>query len=294
MDNTVSERYKIDGFTIESITNNSLYAGKYVRLESDKLQDTQKIIIDNQIDYIEIGSRFTGTDLDFLKDFSFIKGIRFKTGLSGREFKLSNFEGLKFIKNLEFIHCCDNNPHFPTDLTVFNGLKKFSGYSKKKQIFNINIERIDLENLKTEDLSIFSNLSNLKELHLSYSNLITLDGIQFCNKLEVLQLFTCNKITSLSCLESLEKTLKILFICRCRKLNDYEALKHLTKITDLHIADSGNLLSLDFVKKYDNLESAFIYVSVDDEDGTPLKNVKYVSIPKNSNLKNIVSTVYCS
>lgn len=129
---------------------------------------------------------------------------------------------------------------------------------------------------------------------MSYSDLITLNGLQFCNKLEVLQLFTCNKITSLSYLESLKETLKNLFICRCKKLNDYKALEYLTKINDLHIADSGNLLSLDFVKKYDNLESAFIYVAVDDEDGTPLKNVKYVSIPKNSNLKNIASTVFCS
>ncbi|MFY7815583.1 MAG: hypothetical protein ACOVRK_10415 [Chryseobacterium taeanense] len=286
MNNIKIKREMINGFNVTEIFNHDYCSGKYLSLNSKRLNDARETMLEYDIPFLELNIDFHLKNLDFLIDFSFVKGM----DIISADMKL-DFNGLENLQGLEMFLLKENIPKFSYDFNIFPKLKSCAIFWNRNMRFNSKIEFLSVDKFNQNDLSDISYLINLKDLGISNSNIKSLNGLENFMKLETLSLWYLKNLDSLSPLEKLNNTFKDISVVNCKNIRNYEALYELVNMESFHIADNSNSLkSLDFINKYSKLFSASIFIDVEDQDGTPLQRIPNVSIPPKTKLKNIKST----
>lgn len=168
---------------------------------------------------------------DFLEGRGFIETFHWLVPMS----KKSNIDGLKYLtelKNLRWSAAGD----FKLDLSLFPMLEqlnvshspKINGWEKM-----VKIKRLQIAALKTEDLSLLEQAHDLEYLRIIGSSIVTISGIERCQKLKTLFLQKCTQLKEMKKTISELHELEQLNIEGCKNI-DVE--KELAGITVKHVS----------------------------------------------------------
>ncbi len=146
-------------------------------------------------------------NLDFLKGRGFIETFHWLVPM----YKKSNIDGLKYLselKNLRWTAAGD----FKLDLSIFPILEELNiGYGPKIKGWEqlVKLKWLQIAALKTEDLSLLQQAHDLEYLRIIGGSIVTISGIEKCQKLKTLFLQKCTQLrgikTTISELHELEQ-----------------------------------------------------------------------------------------
>lgn len=250
-----------------------LFIRNIVFITSNNLEENlQALFVEKNINTIRLTDDYKLDNLDFLNnyDFSFIKSIDILS------VSITNIDALYGLTDIEEI--ISNNVKI--DYSRFSKIRSIGGELSTfsyKTLSNINtLEFISISNkFKEDDLSIFSNNSNLKYLMLRGSNLINLKGLERFENIESLNLFHNRKIESLEGITEKHKNLKEIYIYTAPKLffvNDYLKKVINLEILQLECKKVDSFKFLDFLIKLKLLSIHNRLSIVEDGDKFPLLN----------------------
>lgn len=139
-----------------------------------------------------------------------------------------------------------------------------------------------LHEMKIEDLSFLSNLTNLDTVSIEGLKIKTLKGIENLKRLRVLYLAGLPYLDSLTPLTEHRDTLTSLAIFRCRKLFDLTPIETLSRLQFLKFEYMSKMDHIHFINGLKNLKT-FICDSCNIMDGnlSSLLNLEYVGIYPN-------------
>ena len=214
---------------------------------------------------------------DFVEKFKDVKNLDLSTqyGVSNSfVYSLTNLEGLVI-------------PLFKDDDFVLDGSRlskkiyslHISTYSKKK-IINIDafnqtdLEHLTISDFTEKDLSLLSDLHNLKSLSFLTARIKSLKGIENMSGLKVLSLGGVKNLIDISHLSWLQN-LKYLEFNICGKLQDFSIIQELNDLEVLKLNDCKNLASIKFVKNLMKLRELHTLGTtlIHDYDTTPAQDV---------------------
>ncbi|KAB1156550.1 leucine-rich repeat domain-containing protein [Flavobacterium luteum] len=262
----------IDGFKV--LEHNDY---KSLFMDSSRIDDCINFLFKNNIRKISINyyQGFKTNNLDFLlKIKDFIEGI----SISGDKFDYSVLNKMIKLKTLQY----SDDKNNVINLSNFPDLETLScdfTLNLKGLESCVNLKKLILSkfNPKVKDLSNFPIFENLTELYLFQTNIISLKGIDRLNNLKKLQLYSGNKLESISDLNYLSNGLEEIEIEKCKKIKDYEVLGNLKLIKRLLILDSNEIPTISFIKNLNNLEFfSFGGTNVVDGDLSYCENINYV------------------
>lgn len=251
---------------------NSLFLRNVIFVYSDTIAlDMQNLFLEEGINTIRLtSSNYKLNNLDFLNDYDlpFIRSIDILSD------SVTNIEGIYSLKNLERID--SNNQKI--DYSRFPKLRSLGGelstFSYKTLGRLTALESIGITNkFREDDVSIFSNNTNLKSLMLRGSKIASLKGLENFKELERLELFYNRRLESLEGITEKHKKLKEIAIYNAPKLfyvNEY--LAPLTWIEYLQL-EAKKVDSFKFLDKLTNLNILGIHNKLndaEDNDKSPL------------------------
>ena len=139
-----------------------------------------------------------------------------------------------------------------------------------------------LHEMKIEDLSILSKLTNLDIVSISGLKIKTLKGIGNLKKLRVLCLGDLPLLDSLSPLTELSDTLTSLDIFKCRKISDFSPIGSLARLQFLKFEYMSKIDHIHFINDLKNMKT-FVSDTCNIIDGNlnALLNLEFVGIYPN-------------
>ena len=223
-------------------------------IKGDKLEEEVRYINDNKIRsiYLSFFKSRAIVNLEFLKEISFVE----KINLNDLEI---SYEGLYNLDNLkEAIISVKNRKQF-LEYSFFKNLKSLAidWYPVFPDLSsNLNLKKLKLWKYRPLSKSVkeLKHLQHIEILCINQSNIESLEGIGEMTNLFEFEGNHLNKLITLENIELLKTSLRTLTLDYCRKLENYEkSLIHLTKLEKLVLGDCGDLQSLDFISKLNNL-----------------------------------------
>lgn len=134
--------------------------------------------------------------------------------------------------------------------------EKVDGISAWKKLENVKLD--GFPGVNYIDLHFIKDL-RIKDLSISSSKIITLDGIECQTELNTLELWQCSKLSNISSIANL-KSLKRLRISECNKVSVSslfflpESIESLSILGSESTAPRSRFSSLDFLLKFNNLK----------------------------------------
>lgn len=171
------------------------------------------------------------------------------------------------------------------DLLNFENLESLAATYNEKHLLNFEmctkLKYLRIDHLSKENLLSLSNNKQLEELHLLYSPIKHLSGIEKLNSLKTIYFHNLPKLENINEISHLHQNLKTLFIDGCKNIKTYTALEKLIGLRRFQILNSASINSVTFLSKFRNLEICFIGVEVLDKNVEILKshNIKYKKYP---------------
>jgi hypothetical protein len=228
--------------------------GDFLVVESDKLSETIKYILENNIKNIEL-NYYNGYKL---KNVLFLKEVR--NVVEGLLVVDSNIElkGIEELSNLKRLNLSDEL-NYSIDLSLFPQLEKCS-LLWHKHYFNLNkclllrellIKKIKI-NKRYNDL--FSGLTSLEKLTFIQSSLENLDFLSNFKFLNTLEIYYSPSLKGINGLLYCKSSLQKLILDHCKNIENYEVLSELGLLEFLGINDSKELTDLKFIPKLKELK----------------------------------------
>ena len=249
-------------------------SGKWLHIDSSRLDECLKYMYENNIKCIKIGGRIYKD-----KDISFLDGL--KDYLEGLMIDADGYryDAINNLHNLKIIGIEDNGKDV-IDFSNFPNLEDCREfYFNKRQI---NIESCKkLKSLralkyksKSGDLSELPFIPSLEKLKLLYVNATSLKGIERFPHLKNISLYRAHKLESLDDLVSLSDVLEEFDLEGKTKIVDYHALGKLRAIKRLFLNNAGDIKDLSFLETMPSLKHfAFMDSNVVDGDLSYCKKV---------------------
>lgn len=246
-------------------------------IESDKIQQCKDYIISNPSVHIFINS-FHGFTENNLENLEGIESI-----LSGL-YVVSDLDDIRFINQLhklKYLAYSDNGKD-TIDLSKLPELEMLAcDYSDRLQGLNTceKLKSLSLTNFKSknEDIALLPPSKDLIELQLLTPKITSLTGIEQYKKLRKLDLYGARKLESISPLKGLSENLEEIEIQKCKTIKDFETLGEICALKKIMIGTSGNINSLSFITKLNNLEFlSFVETNVLDGNLSYCTGLKYV------------------
>lgn len=165
---------------------------------------------------------------------------------------------LNKFKKLRFLSIQDNTKD-TVDLNNFKQLETLCANITKRLVGletcqNLKVLFVNSFKPRTNDLITLPRIDTLEYLGLFQSTITDLNGIDNFKNLNRIQLYGLSKLTSIKELKKLSKSLLEIEIDKCKKITDYEILGDLTKLGKLIISESGQMESLTFIERLNNLK----------------------------------------
>jgi len=171
-------------------------------------------------------------NFDFLKDRGFIKTFHWLIPMS----KKSNIDGLKNLANLKNLRWSGASD-FNFDFSMLPNLEELHlGYGPKIKGWHtlINLRKLMIGGVKTDDLSFLKHAVNLEYLRIVGGKFESIAGIDNCEKLKTLFIQKCTELTELQPTINQLKNLEQLNLEGCKKINAQQlsglSIKHLSII----------------------------------------------------------------
>ncbi len=273
------------------IQSDDIFGEKYVTVVSDELQKTIEAIYKHDIKTIVIKTYegYGSKDLEWLKECSFINQVHLFCYEDDFELK-----GLHYLKDMKLLNLnvTANKVLQELDFGYFSKLQNCSvdWNPKMKNLFNcITLQRLSLRKFKGKNLKGISNLSNLNELIINNSLIEELTGIEGLN-INRLKLAYLRKLETLNGINTLAKSLKILEIENCTKIEKINYLKELINLERLGINNCKQIESLNPISNLSKLQYLDFWgdTSIIDGDMTPCIGISKVAFEnrKHYNYKN--------
>lgn len=252
----------------------------------------------------------------FFQDLLNVEHVAIEFNLPSSKFHLAEGRGKKLsytydlsslydLKELRTLKLINNEQPFITpkvcvDLSVMSNLQQFCGdYTQVKNLDSASsLQTLVIDRLPYENLRPLKLLAKLDTLDVSFSKLVTLDGVSALSNLQCLYLRYNRNLESISALSSVSKTLKALRIENCSRIEDFSVLEDLDNLELLELSGSGALPSLSFLNAMKKLKTLILGMDVIDGDLSQCKKLTYVYVEKNRKHYNIVNTdlpkgIYC-
>jgi hypothetical protein len=170
--------------------------------------------------------------------------------------------------------------NFKIDISQFSNLKELSGYHDRMN--NLN-EVLMLESLMiwgyNKDTRDINDLINLRELYLRAGNVSDLSFIKDLKSLQKLELSNLTKLTDISALVYLSKSLNFLEIDGCKKITFTDSV--LKSLKELHVLKIIGLDvdNINWISEMPNLkELVIVNCNIKNGDISPAKDIEYVAI----------------
>ncbi len=165
-------------------------------------------------------------DFSFLNEMSFLEHFECLVSLT-RKSDINGLYSLSSLKSLRWI--VDNK--FELDFSKLTGLDVLitSDYGGMKNWNSLMyLKKFHISRLKKDDCTFLLGLNKLIELKLTRANIISIKGLEYCNRLERLELQYCNKISELiSVLENCPSIRSVSLIkCKNIKMDEIERIKN--------------------------------------------------------------------
>lgn len=175
------------------------------------------------------------------------------------------------------------------DLGKIKRLEEFCGDYKFANGLNeaTQLKTLQLSKFKKFDLLELKQLSLLDTVHLSFSNLESLDGVQNFPELQCLYLSYNRRLHDISDLCHVRKTLRALRIENCPRIQDFTVLYELENLELLELSGKNDLPNLDFINGMPNLKTLVFSMNVLNGNLSPCKNLLWAYSERNRKHYNI-------
>lgn len=140
---------------------------------------------------------------------------------------------------------------------------------------------------ENRDLTDLFCSKELDTLRLIQCGVYSLDGIETSEKIQCLYLDYNRSLRDISALEKVKKTLRLLRIDCCPKIEDFSVLGELENLELLELTGSNTLPDLNFIKRMKNLKTFVFNFNVSDGDLSPCLDLSYVYSDRNRKHYNI-------
>lgn len=250
-----------DGFFGQSVFNLN-------DLDKNKLD----YIITNRIKNVSIDNAIL--ECDFLYKLEFIEEVYLGNTIC--------LEGFYQLKNLKRIVINIENHKKSIDFSNFPNLEIlsidwygfFPDLSKNTKLKELSVWKY---RPKSKSLAELRLPVSLEKLHITESNILTLEGLQLSN-LKEFEGHYCNSLASINGIENFSSSLKILILDYCRKLTQYNNLKNAQNLEKIILGSSGDIPSLGWLKKIKKVKHfSFWNTKLLDGDTSPCFGIDYVS-----------------
>lgn len=280
-----------DGFGFCAVINPFNKYNAIIIDESKEIEEYIKYINDKGIEqaYVEV------VNLDFFKECADLKHliITIPDEYEGK-IDYKNLYELKNIKSLGLANYChwDESIVSNCELERFQGLEELciqanKGTESFNKITSLKSLKISKYIGKNKDLSDLSNLKQLDTLTLIQCKMNSLNGIENLNKMQCLYLYHNRSLKDISALAKISKTLKVLRIDCCPKIEDFSVLSELENVEMLELSGGNSIPNLDFIKGMKNLKTLIFTYNVLDGDLSNCMNLSYAACDKNRKHYNL-------
>lgn len=234
----------------------------------------------NKIDYI-ITNRIKNVSIDhsilecdFLYKLEFIEEIYLSNNIC--------LEGFYKLQNLKRIVINIDNNKKTIDFSSFPNLEIlsidwygfFPDLSKNKKLKELSVWKF---RPKSKSLTELRLPIGLEKLHITESNILTLEGLHLSN-LKEFEGHYCNSLKSTNGIENFSSNLKFLILDHCKKLTKYNDLENAQNLEKIILGSSGDIPSLDWLKKLKKVKHfSFWNTKLLDGDTSPCFGIDYVS-----------------
>lgn len=147
-----------------------------------------------------------------------------------------------------------------TDIPVHTE-EEYIRYIKEKQIKSAEIRK--------ENLSFLKKCPSLRNLSIYGGKRTSIEHIEELPDLQCLFLSYARNLSDISALEKVKKTLKLLYIDHCPKIEDYTVLEKLENLQTLMIYGSNKISDIHFIREIKSLKRFWFSVNIADGDLTP-------------------------
>lgn len=247
-------------------------------IQSERIKECMDFFFKRKYDGIRVDPffGFNFTSLNFLKDYSELwKEIKY---ISIAE-EIVDITAMMLLTELKYISIAQKNPkvdfsHFP----MLENLITAGGGKIKNLELCEKLESLAIYyyNSKSKDFSEIPSVIWIKEIHISNSSVINLNGLEKFNALEKASFHYCTKLEELCCLDNASNTLTFLEFDNCKKILNHDYIKNLKNLKVLALNDCGSIPSFQFVSKMLALKSIrFVGTNVLDGDLMPLLRLDY-------------------
>lgn len=236
--------------------------------------DKNKIdyIITNRIKNVSIDNSIFECDL--LHKLDFIEEVYVSNNIC-----LEGFYQLKKLKriviNIENNKKSIDYSNFPNlEVLSIDWYSFFPDLSKNENLKELSVWKFKPKSKSLNELRL---PEGLEKLHITESNILTLEGLQLSN-LKEFEGHYCNSLESINGIENFSSSLKILILDYCRKLTQYNDLKNAKNLEKIILGSSGDIPSLDWLTKLKKVKHfSFWNTKLLDGDTSPCFGIDYVS-----------------
>ncbi len=226
-------------------------------------------------------------DSKFINDLKFLTEIKFIEDLTILDFDFS-YHDIYLLENLKTLNLSIKSKNQKLDYSKFPMLEilsidwynGFPDLSKNSHLKELAIWKFKP---KSKDFSELILPPYLQKLHITESNILNLKGLEQSN-LKEFEAHYCNSLKTLDGIDKFKENLKVLILDYCRKLNNYEDLKHAINLEKLILGDCGDLPSINWLKELKKLKHfSFYNTKLLDGDTSPCFGIEYVSFKNQKN-----------
>jgi hypothetical protein len=166
-------------------------------------------------------------DFSFLENISFLEYFELLVPLS----KKSDISGLYVLSKLKYLRWIVENS-FDLDFSMLTSLLVLntSDYGNMRNWNSLtNLKILHISNLKKDNCTFISNLKELTDLRLIRANIISIEGLENCDKLERIELEYCSKISELTSVLEKCPSIRWVSLVKCKNIKT-EEIEHIKKL----------------------------------------------------------------
>jgi hypothetical protein len=214
---------------------------------------------------------------DPISDFSFLKEIK-----SIKEIRI--LQQIVRIDEITSLTCLESlvlsNSNCQIDVIDFPNLKSLVGkFANFKNLYAAkNVKLLTLDNVTLEDLNFCKEMRILEKLTIHFSKITSLNGIENCINLSYIDLHNNKSLINIDALGN-HANLDYLSIYNSPKLGKFPSFENLKNLRKLFIQKISSLENLNFLINT-NLNYLVIGASVSEINSDYIKNVPNILIPK--------------
>ncbi|CEH33423.1 hypothetical protein [Romboutsia lituseburensis] len=257
----------IDGFRFFEHEN-------MIVIEQDRTNEYVDYINKNNIKKLMISELYYfSNEINFLEKCKNVEGVHIIAN------RISDFSPLYNLRNLKSLYV--DEPTVELNISLIKNLEYFNindakylkGLNECKKLKTLLISKYKPKSKNLEELH---QVSNLEDLQIFQTQIISLNGIEKFTKLKELEIYRAPKLESIEAIEKVSKTLKLLSFDCCKKIKNHNYVSRLKEIELIAFINCGEIQNIKFIKDLPKLDTfSFTDTNIVDGDLSPCIGLEY-------------------